>query len=432
MCGVRSLLGERTDDLVPASAVTFMRNLLDQPERFDDSCLTAPAKARRTLGKMSGRALVVGGTGPTGPYVVRGLRQRGYSVTMVHTGRHERDEVPADVTHVHTDPFDRGLLEPALDGATFDVGLVMYGRLRDVAEVLAGRVGHLVTVGGMPVLDGYGNPGDRSPAGMAVPTLETAPTTDAGAGGPRNAKAARMVETERAVFAAHPSATHLRYPVVYGPHQLLPREWMVVRRILDGRRRLIVPDGGLYLCSAVYAENAAHAVLLCVDQPGPAAGQIYHVSDQTTPTLRQVIEIVASTLDHAFELVGLPYDLATPAHPLMMRAGAFHRYTPPRKLETELGYKDQVEVHEALARTARWLVANRPEPGGTIERNLQDPFDYAVEDALMDAWEAARLALQDAAGAADPYFVDRYSPGREAARERRRAARGGAGRAQNG
>src|SRR5690242_15591895 len=97
------------------------------------------------------RALVVGGTGPTGPHVVAGLHERGYAVTMLHTGRHEREEVPTVVTHVHTDPFDRQQVVDALAGQDFDVGVVMYGRLRDLAEVLAGRVGRLVTVGGMPV-----------------------------------------------------------------------------------------------------------------------------------------------------------------------------------------------------------------------------------------------------------------------------------------
>src|SRR5215218_4335216 len=249
-------------------------------------------RARYHAAVQGQRALVIGGTGPTGPYVVRGLHEGGWGVTMVHTGRHERDEVPAAVTHVHTDPFDRALLADAIGDRTFDVGVVMYGRLRDVAEVLAGRVGRLVTVGGMPVLDGYSNPADLQPAGMPVPTQESSPTIDAGTGRQGNDKVARMTETEGAVFAAHPSATHLRYPVIYGPHQLLPREWMIVRRVLDGRRRIIVPDGGLYLCSAAYAENAAHALLLCVDQPERAAGQTYHVSDETTPTLRQVIEIV--------------------------------------------------------------------------------------------------------------------------------------------
>jgi nucleoside-diphosphate-sugar epimerase len=368
------------------------------------------------------RALVIGGTGPTGPYVVQGLRERGYAVTILHTGRHERSEIADDVEHVHVDPFDRTAVAGALAGRYFELGVVMYGRLRDLAEVLVGRIGRLVTIGGEPVVAGFADPEALHPRGMPVPTTDGAPLVGVDGGPVSNDKVAKMLESEAAVFAAHLDATHLRYPLVYGPHQLLPREWLVVRRILDGRRRIILPDGGLYLGSAVYVENAAAALLLCVDQPEATAGHRFHVSDDSTPTLRQLVEIIAAALGHELDIVDLPYELAWPAHPLMMRAGPFHRYAPAAGLQA-LGYRDRVPCHEGLAHTARWLVANPPERGGTIERNLQDPFDYAAEDALIDAWHAALRPLRAAAAVADPHFVDRYSPTRDVERARRRALR---------
>jgi nucleoside-diphosphate-sugar epimerase len=378
------------------------------------------------------QALVIGGTGPTGPFVVNGLCDRGFAVTMLHTGRHEHEDIPAAVEHVHTDPFDRGALEAALAERTFDVALVMYGRLREVAEVLVGKAGQVVTIGGVPAIDGYGNPHDLFPAGMPVPTYEHGPELDLHRPGPVNDKAAKILETEHAVFAAHPTATHLRYPVVYGPNQLLPREWMIVRRALDGRRHLILPDGGLYLGSAVYVANAAHAVLLCVDQPERAGGQLYHVSDETTFTLRQLVEVVSAAVGHTFEIVDLPYDLARPAYPLMMRTGSFHRYSPPAKLMLELGYRDRVKPVDGVTSTAQWLVAHPHEPGGSVEHALMDPFDYAAEDALIAAWSEARAALEAAATAADPYVVDRYAPGRDEMHQRRRAARRAATQAAPG
>jgi nucleoside-diphosphate-sugar epimerase len=368
-------------------------------------------------------ALVVGGTGPTGPFIVRGLLERGYEVVMLHTGTHERDEIPSDVRHVHTDPFDAGAVAVALGQDRFDVGVVTYGRVRELVRALQGRLDKLVTIGGVPVLRGYGDPHAVEPPGMRVPTTEDSPTVDAGGGVVGNEKVARILETERAVFDAHPGATHFRYPLVYGPYQLLPREWMVVRRILDGRRHLIIPDGGLYLRSATFVANAAHAVLLAVDDPDTSAGRTYHVSDEWTPTLRQVVEIIAAALDHELELVDMPYDVATPAHPLMMLSGSFHRYMPSTRLAADLGYRDVVPCEEALALTARWLAEHPLEPGGREERNLQDPFAYEAEDALIAAWRRARADVRDAAGAADPLHVDRYSPGYEAARVRRRAAR---------
>jgi nucleoside-diphosphate-sugar epimerase len=368
---------------------------------------------------MAPTALVVGGTGPTGPHVVGGLLDRGFTVTMLHTGRHERDEIPDVVEHVHTDPFDATAVDDALDGRTFDVAALMYGRLRDLAPVVGGRAGKLISVGGMPAVLGYGDPEALAPHGLPIPTHEATAVI----AGPdaRSDKVGRIVESEQAVFAAAPTATHFRYPLVYGPHQLVPREWMIVRRLLDGRPRIIVPDGGLLLRTAVHVANAAHALLLAVDQPERSAGRTYHVSDEDTPTIRQVIEIVAAALGRSVEVVSMPYDLATPARPMMMITGSFHRYTPSAALADELGYRDVVPAAEGIADTARWLAANPPAPGGSTERRLMDPFDYAAEDALLEAWDHAVAAVGPVAAAADPMITDRYSPHYEAMRAARHA-----------
>src|SRR5207344_3406742 len=121
------------------------------------------------------------------------------------------------------DPFDIDATSIAVTDRTFDVAAVLYGRLRDLVVLLGGRVGKLVTVGGVPALKGYGDPYALTPPGLRIPTTEVSPTIDAD--GASNRKTNKIVETERAVFASHPNATHFRYPLVYGPHQLLPREW---------------------------------------------------------------------------------------------------------------------------------------------------------------------------------------------------------------
>ena len=87
-------------------------------------------------------ALVIGGTGPTGPLIVNGLTRRGYKVTILHTGRHETDLISDEVEHIHTNPFDRNASADAINTRTFDLGVVMYGRLRDLVELLAGKIGH--------------------------------------------------------------------------------------------------------------------------------------------------------------------------------------------------------------------------------------------------------------------------------------------------
>ena len=63
-------------------------------------------------------ALVIGGTGPTGHYIVNGLLQRGFEVAILHTGRHEVDEIPPEVEHIHTNPFDDAAFADAVYAVT--------------------------------------------------------------------------------------------------------------------------------------------------------------------------------------------------------------------------------------------------------------------------------------------------------------------------
>ena len=330
-------------------------------------------------------ALVIGGTGPTGPHVVNGLLARGHDVTILHTGRHESDEIPESVEHLHTDPFDRDATAASVGDRHWDLGVVMYGRLRVLAPLLVGRVEQIVTIGGVGAVQGWVDPGDLFPSGMTVPAPEDAPLAppDEPIG-----KIRRIVETEQVVLEHHPQAVHLRYPILYGPRQIIPREWPFIRRARDGRRQLILADGGLTLKSAAYIENAAHAVMCAVDRladaPDTVTGRIYNVTDNRALTLRQIAEVVADEMGHRFEFVNLPYELAAPARPTIMHWSTAHRVVGTEATRVELGYRDQVEPEEGVRRTVRWLLDHPPSP--RAEALLQDPFDYGAEDELIARW----------------------------------------------
>ena len=268
-----------------------------------------------------------------------------------------------------------------MHGKRYDVTYAMYGRLRKIAEVITGHTGRLISVGGVPAYRGWMNAWLYDPPGLPVPIGEDAPTVDVP---DDDEKGFRIVRTEEAVFAAHPDATHFRYPYVYGPYQLTPREWIVVRRVLDGRGRIVVADDGLTLHHHGYTENIAHALLLALDHPDAAAGKIFNIADEEVLSVRQVVEIIAAALDHRFEIVSMPYDLAVPARPLLAQPLPTHRVLDLTRVRTDLGYRDVSPAREALATTARWLVAN-PLHGSTEEYTLTDPFDYAAEDRLIDA-----------------------------------------------
>jgi nucleoside-diphosphate-sugar epimerase len=352
------------------------------------------------------RALVIGGTGPTGIPLVRGLVDRGYDLTIVHRGTHERAETPIEVAHVHTDPYDDDALRDLLTDQTFDVVVAMYGRLRRIAELTAGSVGQFVSVGGVPAYRGWMNPWLFDPPGLPVPVAEDAPIVDRAA---EDEKGYRIVRTEAAVFTHHPRATHFRYPYVYGPHQLVPREWLVVRRILDGRDRIVVADGGLSLHHHGYTENLAHALLLAIEQPDAAAGQLFNVGDEEVLSIRQVIELIAGALDHHLEIISMPFEHASPARPLLAQPLPTHRVLDLGRIRTELGYHDVLPARAAVAATAHWLADHPCTPGGPEEVVLTDPFDYRAEDRLIDAWLAATRTLPDPGFTTAPGYGLAYS-----------------------
>ena len=353
---------------------------------------------------MTKTALLIGGTGPTGPPIALGLAARGYEVTILHSGNHEVPEV-AEFRHLHGDVFSDDGLRAVLGDESFDVAIASYGRLRSIADVLTGRAGRILSIGGIPVYRGFFDPAVHVPPGLPVPTREDAElATEADDG-----KSYRIGRTEQLLFSTHPTATHFRYPYVYGPRQLAPREWCIVRRILDRRPLLILPDDGLSLITFGYVENLAHALLLAVDQPDASMGQVFNCGDDERLTIRQVAEIITHELDYDWDLLSMPGDLAVPSRPLMMNYRTTHRVMDTTKLRTLLGYRDVVPAREAVRRAARWLVDNQPERGGYEESALQDPFDYRAEDRLAEWWRAAIASPPDLGYAELPGYGKSYA-----------------------
>jgi nucleoside-diphosphate-sugar epimerase len=250
------------------------------------------------------------------------------------------------------------------------------------------------------------NPTVLQPVGMPVPTAEDAPLVPVEDEDP---KGWRVAQTEAAVFERHPDAVHFRYPFLYGPYQIAPREWCVVRRILDGRKVIILPEDGLPLNHSGYVENAAHAVLLAVDKPHAAKGQVYNCGDEHLLTLRQTVEIIAEALDCQIEIVSMPWRFAIPARPLMAQPWSTHRVLDLTKIKTQLGYTDVVTPERGLALTARWLREHPLERGGAGEKVLQDPFDYQAENELVAAWKRLCEQMPSISFAREPGFTATYS-----------------------
>ncbi len=167
----------------------------------------------------------------------------------------------------------------------------MYGRLRRIAEVTVGKVGRFVSVGGVPAVRGWMNPFLQEPFGLRVPVDESAPTVgDPG----EDEKGYRAARTEEVVFEHHPDAAHFRYPYAYGPYQVVPREWMVVRRILD---RTATDGGGRRRPAPSTTTGRRTSPTPCCSasiNPTPPRARCSTPRTSEVLTVRQVIELSAA------------------------------------------------------------------------------------------------------------------------------------------
>jgi nucleoside-diphosphate-sugar epimerase len=333
------------------------------------------------------KALVIGGTGPSGPHTVNGLLERGFDVTILHGGQHEV-EFTQPVEHIHADPHFAETLAPALEGRSFDVVLATYGRMRIIANVLKGKTVRFIGVGGSSVYAHHEDP-RWGPLGPPTMVPEDGPRCD----DPSGSKFSHLMwVSEETVMQAHReghyNATYFRYPLLYGAHSPANPEWSIVRRILDGRKQLIIPANGV-LKRRGFSRNVAHALLLAVDKPAESGGEIYNLRDERQYTQRQYVDFITRHLKHDCEIVEVPPTLAQRVY-----KGSASR---PRdwtieydisKIKTQLGYRDFTAPAQGLVESVDWLVANRPEPGGEIEQQLGDPFAYAAEDAMLETYKA--------------------------------------------
>lgn len=324
-------------------------------------------------------ALVIGGTGPTGPGIVGGLIARGYRVDVLHRGVHEVP-LPEEVGHIHADPHFDTMVE-ALAGRTYEVVVATYGRARLLPKALRGVTERLISIGGATYA--------HRDAASATEESERVTTTSL---------FAKVLETENELFLAHErgdfALTHLRFPAIYGPREVAPTDWSIIRRIRDGRPRIPAVEGGLMLRTRAFADNAAHAVIEAVVNDA-AIGQVYNATDSFTLSDADRIRGYASLLGAEVEIVSVPAIVRIPPYYPGTTRGmrlsesgyvrGSHELISNAKIRRQLGYRDVAGFDAALEHTLNWYTTHAPQPEGEEETRLGDPFNYAREDAFLDS-----------------------------------------------
>ena len=340
---------------------------------------------------MGTKTLVVGGTGPTGVHLVNFLLEAGHTLTVFNSGQHDEGVQFIDsVERIYGDARDEESVRSSIATNNWDIAICTYGKLRMLADELAGKTDRFVGITGQPVYKGAAR---RTPDGsIPLPVQEHADRQyDA------SNYTGRVAVGEDQIFMQHGRGDFegvlVRYPGVYGPRAPLNHEWAVIRRVLDKRPFMLMPHAGMSYFQRGYSENVAWLVYLAATRK-EAAGNAFNSGDEQVLSAARVAELIVEELSSEMELIDVPGDLCKNIYPLAEKAPLILDMTKSRNL---LGYRDRVSVEQATRTTARWYAENPPPQGFDTDTVIPaaGSFDYEEEERILRAWLNAKESLSD-------------------------------------
>lgn len=341
---------------------------------------------------MAKTALIIGGTGQIGLAAAARLATGGWDVTVAHRGEHS-PELPADVRSIRFDRADTAALQSAARGNDLVLDTVAYDTAHaDQLAGLAGHVGSLVVISTGSVYLGRNGSyldvaTDEVFPDFPVPLTEGHPIVDNAEQTYSPLKAAM----ERRLLAnADLPVSILRPGAIHGPNSPALREWFFIKRVLDGRRRVVLAYDGASRFGTSATANIAELVLRCAEQPGR---RVLNAVDDETLSAAEIGRAVFDAMGHEAEircfagpprgeLGGSPWGIPNPIV-LSMDAA-----------RVQLGYTPAVSYAEGLADDIRWVtdaVAAAERRGESWQQLFPSIvkrygatawFPYAAEDAF--------------------------------------------------
>jgi nucleoside-diphosphate-sugar epimerase len=241
-----------------------------------------------------------------------------------------------------TDDFDRALSGRSFDAAVDFAGFVATDVERAV-RVLQGRVGHYVFIStGQVYLVREPRPSPAREPDYDGPVMPEPPPGHADHGDWAYGVGKRACEDVLvAAFAREgfPS-TRLRVPVINGERDHTRRLEGYLWRLLDGGP-LLVPDGGTHRLRHVYARDVARTIAGLLGARR-ALGQAYNLCQEETPTLAEVVEMLARLVGAPLRLRPVPRAAIEAAglDPLQVSpfSGRWMSFLDPARARRELGF----------------------------------------------------------------------------------------------
>jgi nucleoside-diphosphate-sugar epimerase len=319
------------------------------------------------------RILVIGGTRFIGRAVVHLLTEQGHEVAVFHRSQ---ANMPMGVQQIFG---DRSQLHASKQGfARFSPEIVLdmipfvEEDARSVMDLFKGMARRVVAISSQDVYRAYGRllrtePGPADP----VPLTEDSPLREKLY--PYRGVALRASEDKQRwmddydkipierTITSDPDlpGTILRLPMVYGPGDGQHRLFEYLKR-MDDKRPAILLDAAVasWRWTRGYVENLAAAIVLAITDDR-ATGRIYNVGEVRTLTIAEWVRAIADAAGWKGKIITLPAD-RLPPHLVADMDTTQDLLVDTTRIRRELGYREPIELNEALARTITWERVNPP------------------------------------------------------------------------
>jgi nucleoside-diphosphate-sugar epimerase len=320
------------------------------------------------------RVLVLGGTRFIGRAIVEDLANAGHTVTVVHRGEREPDDLPA-VAHIHL-PRDGWTAEAAqLSAAEPDAVVDCMALSRDDARAAIASIPgdvHAVVLSSVDVYRAFASLNAARDTD-AVPIDETSPLSDEryprrSHGAAQEAYSKRDVEDE---YLAR-GAIVLRLPATYGEHDYQRREEFILRRVRARRRHIPIGAGG-FLWTRGWVRDIARGARLAAEHR-ETRGVVFNLGEERTWTIRLWAQRILDAAQSDADLVEVPDDVLPPDMSLSGGRLTQHVLISTAKARSVLGYTDS-DGMTALRSSVGWHLRHPPDDADA---------DFTADDAALE------------------------------------------------
>ncbi|RZT15506.1 NAD-dependent epimerase/dehydratase family protein [Fictibacillus sp. BK138] len=330
---------------------------------------------------------IIGGTRFIGPYVVERLVRQGHEVCVFHRGE-TNALLPKEVKEIHG---DRDYLEDYVSQFKEfqpDIVLDMFPYLKKDAEslmnVFKGIAGRVVGLSSLDIYRAYERllnikAGPLEP----MPLKEDSPLREGlyplqflyDTEHRLHFYDKKLIE-ETILGDSDLPGTILRLPQVYGPGDRQHRLFPYLKRMMDGREKILLGDKlAKWRVSRGYVDNIAHGIVLALNED-KAKHQIYNLAEHDALTELEWVNMIKQSQGWDGEIIIVPEEEFSDSGNADQ-----HWYMDTQKIRNELGYQEIISREEAIPLTIAWEKFNYP------EKIDEKDFDYEKEDNLIKKYK---------------------------------------------